>query len=54
MLLLIFFQSSPEDMLIDWRERDVRNIDQLPPVCTLTRDQTYNLGMCSATFWCMG
>ena len=23
-----------------------RNIDQLPPVHTLTRDQTRNLGMC--------
>lgn len=39
---------------IDFRERereregniDVRNIDRLPPVCTLTRDQTYKLGMC--------
>ena len=23
-----------------------RNVDQLPPVCTLTRDRTHNLGMC--------
>ena len=28
------------------RERDVRNINQLPPVCALTGDGTCNLGMC--------
>ena len=47
-------------MLIDFRERrreregrrdrqteiDVRNINQLPFVCTPTRDPTHNLGMC--------
>ena len=57
-----FFKSSPEDMFIDFRargrgregrrerERETlisgRNIDQLPPIYALTRDQTCNLGMC--------
>ena len=27
------------------RNIDVRNFDQLPPVCVLTGDQTCNLGM---------
>ena len=45
--------------LWEWREKKVerninmRNIDQLPPVHTLTRDWTANLGMWSETkyFW---
>ena len=74
-----FLKSSPEDMLIDFRERRrgreiqreretkreerkrerrtenqrqretstwTRNIDWLPPVSTLTGDQTHSLGMC--------
>ena len=33
-------------MFIDLRERErERNIDLLPPICALTRDQTNNLGM---------
>ena len=46
-----FFKSSPEDMFIDLRERErerlrERNIKWLPPTCTLSGDQTHNLGMC--------
>ena len=54
--LPFFFKFSPEDMFIDFREgryaeweterKRERNIDLLPPVCTLTRDRTCNLGMC--------
>ena len=33
-------------MLIDERERIVRNIDWLLPIHTLTGDQTHNLGTC--------
>ena len=49
-------ESSPEDMCsLIFREelgggerkrKKERNIDGLPPVCTLTGDRTYNLGMC--------
>ena len=54
---LWFFKFLPKDMFIDFldilerereRERDAereRNIDQLPPVHTPTRDATCNLGM---------
>ena len=56
-----FFIYSPEDLFIDLRntgkgerergrEREERNIDQLPPVYTLIGDQTCNLlvhGQCS-------
>ena len=49
-LLVFFFNSSPENMLIDFRERGRRketlmwekNIDWLPPVCALTRDRTHS------------
>ena len=51
----LFFKSLPEGTFIDFRGRgvrgkrdrnvDVRNIDQLPPVCALTGDRTCNLGM---------
>ena len=48
--LLISLQSSPKDVVTDFRERETstqeRNIDQLPPVCALTGDRTHNLGMC--------
>ena len=37
-------------MFIDFRERETsmweRNINWLPPVYTLTRDRTHNLGVC--------
>ena len=42
--IIIFFLSSLEDMFIDLRGRE-RNIDWLPLVSALTRDQTCNLGM---------
>ena len=60
----IIFSPSPEDMFIDFRREEEgkrereRNIDQLPPVHTLTGDRTGNRGTCpdweiaAATFWC--
>ena len=46
-----FLKSSPEDTFIHFREKgkgggERENINQLPPVCTLTGDRTHNLGMC--------
>ena len=46
-----FFNLHLEDMFIDLRERKwgvgrETNINWLPPVSTLTKGQTHNLGMC--------
>ena len=47
-VITLFFESSPENMFIDFRERGrerERNLYQLSPrVRTLTGDQTRNLG----------
>ena len=45
---LFLFLSSPRDFLIDFRQRGgrERNIDRLPLVRHLARDQTCNLGLC--------
>ena len=49
-VITLFFESSPENMFIDFRERGrerERNLYQLSPrVRSLTGDQTRNLGMC--------
>ena len=66
--IILFFLSSPEDMLIDFRERregkgrterntDVRDIDQLPDACTPAENWTCNLGMCpdwESNLWLLG
>ena len=58
-VLFFLFLSSPEDILINFRERGrwgerereiererERDIDQLPLECAQTRDQTHNPGAC--------
>ena len=42
---ILFFKFYKICLLIWERERE-RNINQLPPYCAPTRDQTYSLGMC--------
>ena len=56
---IFFFLSSPKDMFTDFRERGreretlmwERNISQLPPIHTPTRNGTRNLGMCPDQEW---
>lgn len=43
--LSVLFKSSPEDMIIDLREREKdveRSINRFPPLRSPTRDQTHN------------
>ena len=51
--MVTFFQPSPEVIFIDFRSGgrgaeyiNVRNVDWLPPIQTLTRDEIHNLDMC--------
>ena len=54
MFFNLCFLSSPEDMLIDFREREreeenmmpERNIDQFPATLCPDQDQTCKVGMC--------
>ena len=41
--LTLTYLSKPEATLIDLRERERENVNQLPPRHTLTQDQTQNL-----------
>ena len=57
LLYLFFLNHHPRICLLIW-ERE-RNINWLPPIYTLTRDQTHNprmswLGIELASFWCTG
>ena len=54
--MFFFFLSLAKDMFIDIRERErnimwERNIHQLPPIYSLTRGWTHDLGMCPDWEW---